>query len=58
MLIDDAEVRNLGWSEERKSSWRIERLLEEEIKLLRQIISRLPPPPTYEPTNGIVVIPQ
>jgi hypothetical protein len=32
-----------GWSEDQKRLHRIERLLEEEIKLLRRISSQLPP---------------
>jgi hypothetical protein len=55
-MMDDSVQRQLGWSEERKSAWRIERLLEEEIKLLQQILARLPAPATYLPTVGVVVV--
>ena len=55
-MIDDSVQRQLGWTEERKSAYRIEKLLEEEIKLLRQILGRLPAPPTYQPTTAIVVV--
>jgi len=42
--IDDQEVRDQGWTEERKAAWRIERLLEEQIDLLEQIVVLLTPP--------------
>jgi hypothetical protein len=32
-----------GWSEERRQAHRIERLLEEQIQLLQQILAALPP---------------
>jgi hypothetical protein len=44
-MIDDGA--QLGWSEERRSQWRIEKLLEKEIKLLERISSQLPPA-TYD----------
>ena len=48
-----------GWDESRKAQWRIERLLEQEVLLLRQIVALLTPAPEqYQPTVGIVVIPK
>jgi hypothetical protein len=43
-----------GWTEERKSAHRIEMLLQEEIKLLRQILAALPqqPPATFQLVTG------
>jgi hypothetical protein len=40
-----------GWSEERKQAHRIERLLEEQIKLLQRIAADFPPP-TFNAANG------
>jgi hypothetical protein len=48
-----------GRSSEKREEEREERilkLLELELVLLRQILHRLPPPPAYRPTVGIVVI--
>lgn len=55
-MLDDSEVAILGWSEERKQQWRIERLLEMQIRILEKILWRLPPPPTYQPTTDIAVV--
>jgi hypothetical protein len=40
-----------------EDSERIERLLEEEVKLLQQILERLPAPPSYLPTIGVTITP-
>jgi hypothetical protein len=40
-----------------EDSERIERLLEQEVLLLQQILDRLPAPPTYQPTTGITITP-
>lgn len=37
-----------GWSEERRQQYRDERLLGEVIKLLKEVLTRLPPAPTYD----------
>jgi hypothetical protein len=59
----DLEYPVQGWTEDQKQQWRIEYLLRLEIrtaqatnKLLEQILARLPPPPQYPKTTGIVVI--
>lgn len=39
-----------------EDSERIVRLLEKEIVLLQQILARLPPRPTYQPTTGITIV--
>jgi hypothetical protein len=46
------------WEEEADSRLlhRIEKILERQTELLEEIFKRLPPPPTYLPTNAIVVI--
>jgi hypothetical protein len=36
------------WSEERKQQYRDERLLGEVIKLLKEVLRRLPPEPTFD----------
>jgi hypothetical protein len=51
------EYPEQGMSEERKQAHRIERLLQEEIKLLQQILAALPKPPQYLPTAVITVTP-
>jgi hypothetical protein len=43
-----------GWGEERKQAHRIEKLLEEEVKLLRQILQKVSPA-EFRPTTGIKV---
>jgi hypothetical protein len=35
---------------------RLLRLLERELVLLQEILKRMPPPPTYQPTTGIAVV--
>jgi hypothetical protein len=51
------EYPESGMSEERKQAHRIERLLQEEIKLLQQILAALPKPAQYLPSTAITVTP-
>ena len=46
------------WEEEADSRLlhKIERILERQTLLLEEIVKRLPPPPTFEPTKAVVVI--
>jgi hypothetical protein len=43
--------------EENRRLWHIERLLEQEVILLKEILLRLPGPPHYRPTTAITVYP-
>lgn len=48
------------WEEERDAKLlaRILEVLEYNRRVLEEILSRLPPPPTFRPTVGIIVIPK
>jgi hypothetical protein len=50
-------VTDWNWSEERKQQWRIEKKLEEIIRLLELIAVELVPSKTFKPTTTIAVIP-
>lgn len=47
------------WEEERDAQLlkRNERLLERILFLLEEVLKQLPPPPTFRPTVGILVVP-